>query len=87
MYVYTYIYIYLFCIFGGEIAEVEQGKAEGEGEQHGAVRPGDLRQAPLRGPQIQAHHSLYSLRSYEGNVSSIRFLFNFDFVFLFLSFV
>jgi len=28
-------------------AEVEQGKAKGEGEQRGAVRPGYLRQAAL----------------------------------------
>ena len=29
------------------ITEVEQGKAKGEGEQHGAFRPRHLRQASL----------------------------------------
>ena len=29
------------------ISEMEQGKAKGEGEQHGAFRSGHLRQAPI----------------------------------------
>jgi hypothetical protein len=34
------LFVYLCLIWCG--AEVEQGKAEGEGEQHGPVRPGNL---------------------------------------------
>ena len=45
-----------------EEEEVEQGKAKGEGEQHGALRPGNLRQAPHWGTQVQAHHTVHSLR-------------------------
>jgi hypothetical protein len=47
--------------------EVEQGKAKGEGEQLGAVRPGHLRQAALRGAQVQADHPLRPLRAPQGN--------------------
>ena len=34
------LFVNLCLIWCG--TEVEQGKAEGEGEQHGAVRPGNL---------------------------------------------
>lgn len=61
----------IFLFVGG--AEVEQGEAEGEGEQHGPVWPGDLRQASIRGAEVQAHHSFHSLWSLEGNFSVFLF--------------
>jgi len=39
-------------------AEVEQGQAKREGEQHGFVRPGYLRQDAFGSSQVQAGHSV-----------------------------
>ena len=53
-----------------EEEEVEQGEAEGEGQQRGALRPGHLRQAALRGSQVQADHPVRPLRAPQGNITS-----------------
>ena len=53
-----------------EEEEVEQGEAEGEGQQRGALRPGHLRQAALRGAQVQADHPVRPLRAPQGNITS-----------------
>ena len=45
---------------------MEQGKAKGEGQQRGALRPGHLRQAALGGAQVQADHPLSPLRASQG---------------------
>jgi hypothetical protein len=60
----------MWCV----IAEVEQGEAEGEGEQLGAVRQGHLRQASLRGAQVQADHPLRPLREAQGMYPPFVFL-------------
>jgi hypothetical protein len=52
-----------------EEEEVEQGEAEGEGQQRGALRPGHLRQAALRGAQVQADHPVRPLRAPQGNIT------------------
>ena len=49
-------------------AEVEQKEARGEGEQRGAVRPGHLRQAAVRGAQVQADHTFRPLFEASGNL-------------------
>ena len=45
---------------------MEQGKAKGEGQQHGVVWSGYLRQASHWSSQVQAHHPFHSLWPYEG---------------------
>ena len=55
--------------------EVEQGQAKGEGEQHGDLRPGHLRQAAHRGAQVQADHALRPLRAPQGNALPLDLLF------------
>ncbi|VAI14536.1 unnamed protein product [Triticum turgidum subsp. durum] len=54
--------------------EVEQGQAKGEGEQHGDLRPGHLRQAAHRGAQVQADHALRPLRATQGYVCDASWL-------------
>ena len=49
-------------------AEVSKGKQKGEGEQRGAVRPGHLRQASVRGTQVQADHTFRSLFEASSNL-------------------
>ncbi|KAJ6850486.1 40S ribosomal protein S25-1 [Iris pallida] len=45
---------------------MEQGEAEGEGEQRGPLRSGQLRKDDRRGPQVQADHSVRALREAQG---------------------
>jgi len=54
--------------------EVEQGKAKGEGEQHGVVWSRHLWQASHWSSQVQAHHSINPLRPYEGIQSFLSLL-------------
>ncbi|CAN1125428.1 hypothetical protein LINPERPRIM_LOCUS10913, partial [Linum perenne] len=59
-----------------EQEEVKQRKAKGKGQQHGPLQPGNLRQASLRRSQVHAYHSVDPLRSFEGNIASVRLIFS-----------
>ena len=48
------------------VAEMEQGKAKGKGKQHGFVRSSHLWQTLGGGSEVQAHHTIHSFWSFEG---------------------
>ena len=60
------------------VVEMEQGKAKGEGEQHGFVRSSHLWQTLGGGSKVQAHHTIHSFWSSEGEYFFSNILFTWE---------
>ena len=69
----TYFWFCYFISYVVYCIEMEQGKAKGEGEQHGIVWSGKLWQASFRSSKIQAYYSFHPFRQIKGMACLIPF--------------